>query len=200
MTASTPIKNTSENIEIRMSLPPNVILIGFMGSGKTTTGGELARALGFQFLDTDRIVEKSLGKKVAEIFESSGEDLFREEEKKTLLFLEKKRNHVISTGGGLWMNPGNRRRLAKMGWCVWLKVSPEQSWRRVSKTISRRPLLSQSPDPLETIRKKTIEREPAYSLAHFSVDTDHKRPKEVVREILKGLKEADPFDLSFLQK
>jgi shikimate kinase len=183
-----------------MSLPPNIILIGFMGSGKTTTGGELARALGFQFLDTDRIVEKSLGMKVAEIFETRGEALFREEEKKALLSLEKKRNHVLATGGGLWMNPGNRRRLSRMGWCVWLRVSPEQAWKRVSKTLSRRPLLSQSPDPLETIRRKNDEREPSYALAHFSVDTDNKRPKEVVREIIKGLKKADPFDLSFLQK
>jgi len=179
-------------------LPPNVVLIGFMGSGKTTTGGELARALGFRFVDTDRIVEESLGKKVTEIFESQGERAFRKEEEKAILSLEGKRRHVVSTGGGIWMSPGNRRRLSRLGWCVWLRVSPEQSWKRVAKTLPCRPLLNQSPDPLETIRGKIAEREPAYSLAHFSVDTNDRRPREVAREIIKALKEARPFDLSFL--
>jgi len=171
-----------------------------MGSGKTVVGKELARLLGFQFTDTDDLIEKSEGKKVAEIFEAQGEVFFREKEKAVLDFLAGEKKRVVSTGGGMWMTESNRLFLTRLGWCVWLRVSPEQSWRRVSKNLSQRPLLSRSPDPLGVLKALIQSRDPVYALAHFSVVTDLKKTNQISEDIAKAVEKARPFDLSFLQK
>ncbi len=178
-----------------MSLPPNVILVGSMGSGKTSAGKGLAVALGFDFVDTDGLIERDMGKKVHEIFESRGEAFFRGLEKKTVFSLRDRRQCVIATGGGIWMDEENRRQLSRLGWCVWLKVSPEQAWRRVSKGLFRRPLLGKSQDPFGTLKRKIAERDPVYALAHFLVVTDKKNSKDVIREIVGRIKETKPFTL-----
>jgi len=169
-----------------------------MGSGKTSTGKKLARILHFNFLDTDQLIEEKTGKKVSQIFKARGEVSFREEEKEAIYSIAEKKNYVISTGGGIWVNKENRKLLLQMGWCVWLKVSADEVWKRVSLNLSQRPLLNQDPHPYETVKKIIEEREPIYSLAHFSVDTNKKSFKKVAEEIVRSLKKVRPFDLSFL--
>src|SRR5690242_11260671 len=109
-----------------MNLPSNVILVGFMGAGKTSTGKELARLLDFEFLDMDQLIEEKNKMKIPEIFEKKGEGYFREQEKEIVEFLKSRRNCVVSTGGGVWMDRTNRENLMAIGFCVWLIVSAEK--------------------------------------------------------------------------
>jgi shikimate kinase len=181
-----------------MGLPANIILIGFMGSGKTSTGKELSHILGFQFLDMDQLIEEKSDKKIKTIFEENGEVFFRNLEKEVIGQLRSKKNFVISSGGGAWIDQENREVLLQLGWCVWLKVSAEKAWKRVSPHSLQRPLLAGQNVSLKKLEEMLNTRNPVYSLAHRSFDTDEKSPKEIALEILKILKEEQPFDLSAL--
>jgi shikimate kinase len=181
-----------------MSLPPNIILIGFMGAGKTSVGKELAELLGFNFLDTDQLIEDKNGEKITKIFEEKGESFFRAEEKEVLQNLIDKKRFVLSTGGGIWLDKENRERLIELGWCVWLKVSAETAWQRISPNLSQRPLLQRSSDPFQTLSRLLSERKDSYSLTHSSFEADFKNPREIALTILGVLKEEKPFDLSKL--
>ncbi len=185
---------------MKMKLPSNVFLVGFMGSGKTTTGKELAKMLGFRFLDTDQLIEQTSGKEIKAVFEEKGENYFRSEESRIIKSLNTKKNYVISTGGGAWLFEENRVELLKSGWCVWLKVSPEKALKRLGAHIHLRPLLASSADPLKTIKALLSERDKIYSIAHTSIDTNDKNPKEVAFEIIKKLKEEKPIDLPPMQE
>lgn len=178
-----------------MTLPPNVILLGFMGAGKTSTGVELARLLNFEFIDTDHWIEEKNGKKISQLFEDEGEIFFRDQEKKAIEWLGARKHFVVSIGGGAWMNDEIRTALLRMGWCVWLKVSAEKAWQRTRVNLSQRPILSKSDNPLELIQAMLREREPYYAKANISFDTVGKSPKEIANEISRTLNEEHPFDL-----
>lgn len=183
-----------------MGLPPNIILVGFMGSGKTSTGKELANILGFQFLDMDQLIEEKTDKKIKTIFEEKGEPFFRNQEKEVIDQIRSKKHCIISTGGGAWINQENRELLLTLGWCVWLKVSAEKAWKRVSPHLLQRPLLTGHNASLKRLSDMLNTRDPLYSLAHHSFDTDEKNPKEAALEIFRVLKEEQPFDLPPVQK
>ena len=176
----------------KASGPSNLVLLGFMGSGKTSTGLVLSRLLGFRFVDMDAVLEEREGLPVSGIFEKKGEAHFRRIEKELVSELLSASRQVIATGGGAWMDPGNRDRLLAGGRCVWLKVSAAQVWERVKGDLSTRPLLSRSPDPLATIRSMLAEREPLYALATFTVETDGATPESVARRILERMAGENP--------
>lgn len=167
----------------------DVILIGFMGSGKTTTGKKLAELLGFEFLDTDERLEEQEGMTIRRIFEEKGEEYFRQAETgllETLLKEDGKR--VISTGGGMPLRPENAVLLKKLGTVVYLRVSGPEVYERLKDTQDR-PLLS-GEDPKGTIEKLLTQREPLYlSCAEISVDTNGRSPDQIVQEILGAVKE-----------
>ena len=166
-----------------------------MGSGKTSTGKELSRILDFHFWDMDSWIEEKNGKKIPEIFEKYGESFFRNEEEDAIKWFKGKRNYVVSTGGGAWINKGIRENLLSEGRCIWLKVSPEVMWKRISSHMGNRPLLMQSKHPFPYLKKLLKERTPIYALAQNSIETDEKSPKEVALEIIEILKNDKLFDL-----
>ncbi len=149
----------------------NVILIGFMGTGKTSIGKRVAHSLGFAFIDTDELIVESRGKTISDIFTDEGEDYFRDLESDTLRNCSKRNNQVISTGGGIVLREGNRQMLAETGYVIWLKASADAILERVSRNHER-PLLH-TPDPLQTIKDLLLERDKMYSAsADFTIDTD----------------------------
>jgi shikimate kinase len=168
-----------------MSGKTNFSLIGFMGSGKTSSGQELARLLKFDFLDLDQLIQNEAGLSVFEIFKEYGEAGFREREKAQIARIQTLRKTVLATGGGSWLDPAIRKSLTENSWTIWLKVSVDQSWRRVSPHLSQRPLLSQSADPFLEIMNKMSARSETYAMADYHVETDHQTPREVAAEILK---------------
>lgn len=163
----------------------NVILAGFMGSGKTTVGRILARDLGWEFLDTDREIEIREGMSIPEIFESRGEAAFRDLETAIARELKTLHHHVVATGGGFMVRPENRSEAAVAGPVVLLIATPEQIWHRVKRS-RHRPLL-QTEDPEGRIRELLKQREDAYASIPIRVETGGKTPYSIAEAVLKAL-------------
>lgn len=162
----------------------NIILIGFMGTGKTAVGAELASALGRKFIDTDLLVEEKSGMKVTEIFEQLGEEEFRKKESEAALALTTYRpgEIVAATGGGLALQKVNRDRLSKAGIVVLLTASPRTILLRIGEGKDR-PLLK-CPNPEKRIEELLKEREIIYSNYNLKINTTGKTVKQVSREII----------------
>lgn len=166
----------------------NVALIGFMGVGKSTVGHILASLLGFEFFDTDRVLEKREGRRIAEMFASDGEAYFRALESQLCRELESLQGRVISTGGGLVVDPKNLESLRRHALIVCLWASPETVYRRVQGQ-DHRPLL-QTPDPLDRIRTLMNDRAPCYRQADVLVGVDYRSALETARFIAASFRRA----------
>lgn len=152
--------------------PKNIVLIGFMGSGKSTVGRELNHRLGYPWIDMDYLIEQREHKSIAAIFAESGEESFREMETRLLEELadSKSQRRIISTGGGVIGREQNRKLLRGLGYVVWLHAPTAVILERTSKNRDR-PLLH-TDDPLSRIEKLLAERSPLYAeTAHLKVDT-----------------------------
>ena len=162
----------------------NIVLMGFMGAGKTTIGKKLASALKYEFIDTDEWIEKEQGRKISDIFAEDGEAAFRDMETDLLKRLQNRtEKFVLSIGGGMPVREENRALLRNLGAVIYLKTSKEEIIRRVSGSRNR-PLL-QSGDLEKKVTNLMCAREQIYmETAHVEVITDGKNPKKVVEEIL----------------
>ena len=98
----------------------NIILTGFMGTGKTTAGRVLAKNLGWEFIDTDDLIERQAGKSIRDIFKDDGEDVFRGLERQVAAGIREFQNHVVATGGGIVLDPVNMQNLGKSGLLILL--------------------------------------------------------------------------------
>lgn len=166
----------------------NIILEGFMGSGKTTVSEILADKLDLELLDTDAAIVEAEGRSISDIFETDGEESFRDMETALLetASSEHFREMVISLGGGLVLRKENREILQKLGKVVYLRTKPETVYERVKYDDSR-PLLKTA-DPLSTIRKMQSDRGSIYELAaDCIIDTDDLTPSEIADRIIKEL-------------
>ena len=157
----------------RVSEPAqNIVLIGFMGSGKSSVGRRVAAGLGFQFIDTDTLLAEREGREISEIFASDGEARFRDLESAALAALTKHSRCVISTGGGVILREKNHALLRQLGFVVWLTASEDAIFARVSRT-DKRPLL-RTANPRETVTQLFAARRPLYeAAAQFTVNTTH---------------------------
>ena len=163
---------------------PNLVLIGFMGVGKSRIGPMCARRLGYEFRDSDLEIEARLGCSIPEYFEREGEAAFREQERQIVAELASRRETVIATGGGTVLNPENAERLRENGALIWLTAPPHSILQRVGDT-SKRPLLANCVNPLERIRELLTQRTDCYEkAAHHSVSTVRRTPGKIVTEIL----------------
>ena len=163
----------------------NIILAGFMGTGKSTIGHRLARALGWAFLDTDEIIERQAGKTIAQIFAEDGEPAFRAMEARVAAELEQLESHVIATGGGLVIPEANLRALERAGAVILVEASPEAILSRIAHE-THRPLLAK-PDPQAEIKRLLDLRREAYGRINLKIQTDGKRPAAIAYEILRQL-------------
>jgi len=165
----------------------NIVLIGFMGVGKTAVGQKLAQQLNLSYLDTDDLIEKTEGSSINEIFVKKGEPYFRQLETEVLKTLQDYDKFVISTGGGIVLREENVRILKEIGPLILLWAEPMVVYERV-KAESHRPLLN-VPDPQEEIHKILAVRKPLYQrAADFTVDTSSLKVEEAVKEIMQWLK------------
>ena len=163
----------------------NVVLIGFMGSGKTTFGKALAQKLNMSFLDTDAYIEEQAGKPIAKIFEEDGEEYFRRLETEVLIRLrDTVSNTVFSTGGGMPLRNQNARLLKEIGRVYYLTAANQVIYDRV-KDDSNRPLL-QCENPYERICMLMKERAPLYEkAADVLVDTNSTDIEDVCGRIME---------------
>ena len=169
-----------------MLKPTRIFLVGPMGTGKTTIGRQLAQALGLEFEDSDREIQRRTGVDIPTIFEYEGEDGFRIREKKVIADLVEVENQVLATGGGAVTDADNRRLLPARGFVIYLECSPEQQYDRTYKDKNR-PLL-QSDDPLASLKQLMKERDPLYKeIADLVVSTEGRSASAVVKDIVQHI-------------
>ena len=169
----------------------NIVLTGFMGTGKTTVGRLLAARLGYEFVDTDQVIVERHGE-IADIFRASGEDAFRGIERALALELASRERLVISTGGRMMLDPDNVAALGRNGMIVCLVATPDEIFTRISHDASavERPLLAVA-DPRRRIAELLAERAPAYQ-RFVQVSTDGIDPDDVAAEVALLVRSGAP--------
>lgn len=161
----------------------NIVLLGFMGTGKTSVAKTLAESLKMHFVEMDSVIEEKQGMNINEIFAKKGEPYFRKAESEVVRELCSKDGLVISGGGGVVLNPDNIKELEKNGILICLFAVPEEIYNRV-KDEGHRPLLNVE-EPLKKIRDLLDYRRPYYNRIPIQIDTTGKTILEVVNKIKK---------------
>lgn len=164
----------------------NIILVGFMASGKSSVGRALARRTGWPRVDADEEMVSRAGKPIADIFRDSGENAFRELERTVMSDICEGSGRIISAGGGSFIDDQNRRTMLDCGTVFYLRAKPETIHRRVTRgnpNAPTRPMLAGG-DLLERIRELLAQRAPAYTQAHHALETDGLSPDQVAQAIL----------------
>jgi shikimate kinase len=163
----------------------NIALTGFMAVGKSAVGRHLARRLKRRFVDLDRVIEKSAGSKVRQIFSEKGELYFRKLEKEALAQVLGQEGQVIATGGGVIMDEENLNLLREKAFLICLTASTDVLLKRAGNG-AKRPLLK-APNRKERIEELLKARKEKYSLAHSSIDTTDLTVDQVVDKIIELL-------------
>jgi shikimate kinase len=162
----------------------NIYLVGLMGAGKTTVGRQLAKRLARPFFDSDHEIVERTGVPIPTIFEIEGEDGFRRREAQTIHELSGSDSIVLATGGGVVLNPENRRLLHDTGWVVYLNVPPRLLYER-TRHDRNRPLLN-VPDPLARLEELHAARDPLYrEAAHLVIDGTHLVASGIVQYLFR---------------
>ena len=161
----------------------NIILVGFMGTGKSEVGRCLASTLDMTFVDTDTLIEQKTGTKIPELFRDRGEAEFRAIEKEVVCSLSDVKGHVIATGGGAVIDPDNLTLLKSLGPVVHLRANPEVILERTGGNVGARPMLA-GDNALARIRELQAVRAGFYNQANYEVDTSVQKVQDVAQEIL----------------
>jgi shikimate kinase len=164
----------------------NIVLTGFMGTGKTAVGRELSQLKGMRLIDVDTEIEQSEKMSINDIFKQFGEQKFREIETEMMDNVSREESVIISTGGGAVLNRHNMDALKRTGIVICLTASPGTILKRTSIT-GERPLL-QVENPLEKITELLQFRMPFYEQADIMIDTEEKTPLQIAEEIIEKVK------------
>jgi shikimate kinase len=171
-------------------MAPKAVLIGLPGSGKSTIGRRLAKAMGVAMLDTDAAIEEKTGRTIADIFANDGEEEFRRIEEEVIRDAVESHDGVLSLGGGAVTTPGVRDALAGQT-VIFLEISAAEGVRRTSGNTVR-PLLA-GPDHAEKYRELMNQRVPLYRrIATIRVNTNRRNPGAVVRHIITRMENPQP--------
>lgn len=165
----------------------NVILTGFMGTGKTAVGKRLAKRLGWKFVDLDELIVAGAKMPIAKIFSERGETVFRRLERRHISRVVHGRHQVIATGGGAFVNPRNRSFLRASGTVICLTARPAVILERVSHKLRMLPMLVGATNPLTRIKTLLAQRAPAYAQADLTIDTSHLSVDEIVERLWQQL-------------
>jgi shikimate kinase len=164
-----------------MSERRNIVLAGFMGTGKTTVGRLVAHRLGWTFVDTDDLIVAAAGCPVADIFVQQGEAVFRHLEREACLHMAAQPQHVIATGGGALLDPTTRTAFETGGVVIGLHCALDEILRRVGDDPSR-PLFSAEREALAAL---LAARAPVYDSLPYRVDTSGRSPGDVAEEVIQ---------------
>jgi shikimate kinase len=164
----------------------NIVLTGFMGTGKTEVGRELSNILGWKLIDVDGEIVKAKNMSINEIFSQFGEPVFRDIETEMIKNIAANKNMIISTGGGAVMRQGNMEALRQTGIIVCLTASSDTILKRTGNS-DERPLLK-AENPLQKIKELLDFRKPFYEKADIMIDTENRTPRQIAEEILERVK------------
>ena len=159
----------------------NIVFLGMMGSGKTSIGFLVSKKLKLDFYDVDNCIEKKIGMKISDIFKNDGEKFFREQEEKITLNILKKKNVVVSLGGGAFLNKNIRKEVLKNHLSFWLKVNSDILLNRI-KNSTKRPLTINASN--SELRNMIKTRTKFYSKSLFKIDCNNQNKKQIVNEVL----------------
>ena len=171
-----------------LKIKRNIYLIGFMGTGKSTVGRELARFLGKKFVDMDDFIQKEEGMPVSEIFAAHGEEYFREKEMDAAKVLSAQSGRVIATGGGTMLNRGIRELFMETGLMICLFTDKDELVERLKRTDKRPLLKSEAGEIGDKVDKLLEERRNIYQCSAIRVNTTNLTPQEAARKIIDTLK------------
>jgi shikimate kinase len=163
----------------------SIVLVGLMGAGKTKIGRRLAARLGLPFFDSDEEIEAAAGETIEEIFANRGEAVFRDGERRVIARLLGGPVHVLSTGGGAFMDSATRRVIAARGVSLWLRADLDVLFARVSRRTNR-PLLK-TPDPRAVLAELIDRRYPIYAEADITIDSGNGPPDATAGRAITAL-------------
>ena len=159
----------------------NLVLLGMMGSGKSTIGYHLSKSLNLEFCDIDLIIEKETGRKIAEIFNREGESSFRKIEEKTSIKILKLKNKVISLGGGAFLNENIRKEVLSNNISFWLDWKKDTLINRIKRN-NKRPIVNNSDE--NELKKLISKRVKIYSMANFKINCEKFSKSDITRKIV----------------
>ena len=165
----------------------NIILTGFMGTGKTAAGKRFAKRLGWRFVDVDELIEVSAKMPIARIFSERGETVFRRLERRHINRVIHGHHQIIATGGGAFVDPQSRAKLRASGTVICLTARPRTILDRVGPRLGMRPLLQGHTDPLTKIRTLLNQRAKVYAQADLTIDTSDLSIQDVVDRLWGAL-------------
>jgi len=168
----------------------NIYVVGFMGTGKTVVGEEVARQLNQQYLDIDSLIEEKQKKKISQIFTEDGEACFRGLEKQLLKEISARKDLVVSCGGGIVLDKENIQIMKSTGIMICLSAKPEVILAR-TQGYKHRPLLNVD-NPTKRIEELLKMRAPFYAQADYTIDTSESAISEVVKKVLEYVRAKDP--------
>ncbi len=163
-----------------MKSKKNLVLLGMMGSGKSTIGYLLSKSLDLEFCDIDLIIEKEVGCKIAEIFIREGESSFRKIEEKTSIKILKLKNKVISLGGGAFLNENIRKEVLSNNISFWLDWKKDTLINRIKRN-NKRPIVNNSDE--NELKKLISKRIKIYSMADFKINCEKFSKNEIIEKI-----------------
>ena len=171
---------------IQHTMLKTIVLVGMMGSGKTSVGKALAKSLNINFIDSDQEIELKCKKKIPEIFEIKGEKYFRKIEEKVCLKLIDGNSKVLSLGGGAFLNNIIRKKISKFGFSIWISPSLEKIYDRLSQSKNKRPMLDYK-NLRKSIKEIYNSRKEIYNKADYTIKTKSDNKKIIVKKIIEKL-------------
>ena len=170
-----------------MGMTKNVVLMGFMGTGKTSSGRMLASRLGCAMVDLDQYIEAKEGMRIPDMFKTKGEAYFREKEREAVSEVSRRRGIVIATGGGTVKDEENLRLLRENGVLICLTADIDTIMERTERR-GERPMLDREENRKEAVEKLMESRRAVYERADFAIDTSQLSPMRVTEEIVGFLR------------
>ena len=165
-----------------MNLNKNIVLIGMMGSGKSTIGYLLSKSTNLKHVDIDKLIEKETGLKIYDIFEKKGEEYFRNLEEKITLKLLKNKKNIISLGGGGFINKNIRKEVLNNNISFWLKWKSSTIIQRILKS-KKRPLTKNATE--NDLKKLINDRLKIYSEANFKINCENLKKSMIIKQIIE---------------
>jgi shikimate kinase len=165
-----------------MTTHKSLVLVGMMGTGKSTIGKEVAKKLKIEFVDTDKLIEDEANLTIAEIFKNNGEKYFRELEEKIFLKIKNDKEKIISVGGGAFINDAIRKKILKEYLSIWLNMNEDLIISRIKRNAKKRPMVDQN-NIEKSIKNLKKTRDPIYKLANYEINCNLNSKNKIIEKV-----------------
>jgi shikimate kinase len=165
-----------------MATHKSLVLVGMMGTGKSTIGKEVAKKLKIEFVDTDTLIEDEANLTIAEIFKKNGEKYFRELEEKIFLKIKNDKEKIISVGGGAFINDAIRKKILKEYLSIWLNMNEDLIISRIQRNAKKRPMVDQN-NVEKSIKNLKKTRDPIYKLANYEINCNLNSKNKIIEKV-----------------